>query len=471
MKKTLTNNEKENIFTKSILFGLIRRFINFIYALLINGFFGRLFTSHSTVEKSFSSKRHIIDHSKRGVAHKLKLNIAKSFENSRVISWVSRAFSRMLFCSLKEYGAFFLALGVGALVPVTFRSTRLIHLLNELPALVTCIAFIVVGVAFLTGKKRLSEALCESCVMSSLLFNVFGIQKDALDERTDAKTAGYLLPVLFGLCLAALSYFVAPMWFVLMAVLGIAVLLILLFPEIGVLGLMMAIPFASFFPHPSLLLFALVSTTLFSYVVKLIRGKRVFKMRAIDFAVAVFAIIRLTSGFFAAGGNDALARAVLDFGLVCGYFPVVNLMRSKEWIKRAIWTFLTFAAIAMIIGAFQSIGQGYESGWLDSAAFSEIKVRITATFKNPNVFASFLLLAIPFSVVGILDKNRMRVKTASGLILLLAAFCLIQTWSRGAWLGACIAAVAFAMIYSRRTIPGIFAVGVAATLSVPLLLP
>ena len=51
MKKTL--EKKKNLFTKSILLRLIRRFVVFVYLSVINGFFGRLFTSYSSVEKSF----------------------------------------------------------------------------------------------------------------------------------------------------------------------------------------------------------------------------------------------------------------------------------------------------------------------------------------------------------------------------------------------------------------------------------
>ncbi|MBQ7293006.1 MAG: O-antigen ligase family protein, partial [Clostridia bacterium] len=342
---------------------------------------------------------------------------------------------------------------------------------NEIPSVVTCGAFIVLGVSFLMSKKRLSEALCESQVMSSLLFEAFGIQKDLLNEQKGNRNRVYLLPVLFGLCFAALSYFVMPVWIAFVGLSLLAVLLILLFPELGVLVLMAVIPLASFVSHPSVLLLLLVGVTLFSYIVKLIRGKRVFKMKAVDFAVAGFAVIRFSSGFFAAGGSAALIKAVVDCGLLCAYFPVVNLMRSKEWLNRAKYTFLIFAAVAVLIGAFQSFGGGYESGWLDSSAFSAIRVRVTSTFGNPNVFASYILLVLPFAAVGVIEKNKPRHKIMSIFTLLLAVLCLVQTWSRGAWLGACVAAVVFAFVYSHKTVPCVFAVGITAILALPLVFP
>lgn len=243
------------------------------------------------------------------------------------------------------------------------------------------------------------------------------------------------------------------------------------FCELGVLLLTAAIPMAFLLPHKTIILSAISAASFVAYIFRAVPMKHTLKPSAVDVSVAAFAVIRLLSGFFAFGGINAFAEAVLDFFLICAYFPMSIVAEKSGGLKRVSSIFFIFSAFAMLIGILQMFESGYESGWLDSVAFSEIRVRVTSTFGNPNVFASYILLVMPFAAVGVVKGKRLHGKLLPAFVLASAMLCLVQTWSRGAWLGVCVSTVAFAVLCSRRTLPYLFASGAAFTLLVPIAFP
>jgi hypothetical protein len=219
------------------------------------------------------------------------------------------------------------------------------------------------------------------------------------------------------------------------------------------------------------MLLSLGAFTAVSFFIKLLRGKRMARFRLIDITVMAFIVIRLTSGVFGAGGTKAFLQALVSFGLALMYFLAVNLIRNKEWLKRSVSVFVLFAVVALIIGVFQMFVGGVESGWLDSSVFSDITVRISSTFDNPNNFAAYILLLFPFLICLLLESKSPKGLAFYGLAILLALVCMVQTWSRGAWLGLCVSVVVFFLVYSRKSLPYVVAGGAVGVLGVSIFAP
>ena len=458
----------------SLCLRALNRFIVCFYFNLANGVFGKLFTSYTRTENLFAES--YVYKRLKGIGFfqkasgNLKRSAAHSFENSRIINAVLKFFSRLLSCRLKEYGAFFSVTGLCGLAVYAFRLESFEMLYGNLSGLLTCTVLIVFGVACAVNKKRVSEAFFESHMLSALLFEGLGIRKDRLNV---GETGGnpYAFPIIFGMVFGVLTYAVDPLFYILFFLLILAAVLVILFPELGVWALFAVIPFAVYFPHPSFAILGTVAVTAVSYCVKLARGKRVFKLKFIDLVVFFFGVLILLSGIFSAGGKASLGQAALYFALLMSYFPAVNLVRSREWVKRASVTLVTFSAFAAVVGFFQFFGGGFESGWLDSSDFSGITVRITSTFENPNVYASYLLLVIPFALSELLKSRTPKKSVFCAVTLLLSAFCVIQTWSRGAWLGLCISLVLYFLMYSAKSLPYIAFGGALGALGVSFFSP
>ena len=452
----------------------INSFIVCFYYLLANGTVGSFFTSYTKIENLFSES-YIYQKLKSfgffpKASGRLKKSASRSFENSRIINLMFNFFSRLLSCRLREYGFFFSITGFVGFAVYALRLESFEGIYGNLSGLLTCTVFVVFGVACAVNKKSVSEVFFESHMLSALLFEGFGIRKDSLNARV-ADGRGYALPIILGVFFGALTYAVDPLFYIVAFLLILAAALIILFPELGVLALFAAIPLAVYFPRPSFILLGMAVLTAVSYCIKLARGKRIFKLKFIDLVVFFFSVLILLSGFFSAGGKVSLGQAVLYCALLVSYFPTVNLIRSREWVRRASVTFAAFSAFAALVGVFQFFGGGFESGWLDSSDFSGITVRITATFENPNVYAAYLLLVIPFVLSELLESRTPKKRMFYAVTLLLSAFCMIETWSRGAWLGLCLSLVLYFLAYSAKSLPYIAFCGTLGALGISLFAP
>ena len=439
----------------SLLAKRFRRFVNWLYSLLINGFFGKIFTAYSAEEELFFNSRiyRVFSGANRvrRVASDVKSRMARLFESSRILKGLGNLTASLIHRRVKTYGAFLLALGGYGLVTHLVRVLILAMASIDLSVILTCLGFVLFGMIMLASQETFAEAAQKSRLMRVILFDWLGIPRDTfLTKQTFPKR--YKSVVAFGMLLGALTFFVHPAYYILAALVLLAVALIFGFPEIGVLGMVALVPLSSLFSHPSIVLLTVVLLTGISYYIKVIRGKRVFKLNLIDAAIFMFAVILLLSGVFSAGGTASTLSALLYFALLMGYFLTVNLIRTKDWVRRCVGTFLIFAALISVVGVAQFFTGTVNVSWVDIKIFSDIGVRITATFDNPNVYASYLLLVIPFVSTFLLRRGTSTPKIPSLICLILLGWCLVETWSRGAWLGAIAAFVLFLLIYSRHSV-------------------
>ena len=110
---------------QSLIAKSFRRFTNWLYSLLINGFFGKIFTAYSAEENLFFNSR-IARFFRSGnramrVATNAKSRLAQAFENSRILSAVSHLSSSLIHRKLKTYGAFLLSTGAYGIVSYIIR--------------------------------------------------------------------------------------------------------------------------------------------------------------------------------------------------------------------------------------------------------------------------------------------------------------------------------------------------------------
>lgn len=448
----------------SVIAKRFRRFINWLYSLLINGFFGKIFTAYSAEEELFMNSRFVHAFGRgnraRRIASKVKVRIAKLFEGSRILAALGDLVASLIHRRLKTYGAFLLSLGAYGAVTYLIREYVLVREGGDASDLVVCGVFLLLSFPLMMTRETFATAVLKSRFMCTFLFDGLGIPRDSF-SKTAVFPKRYSTVTAIGMILGALTYFVSPIYYVMGVVLLLLVALVFSYPELGVLAMIALVPLSALFAHPSLVLLAVIVVTMISYFVKLIRGKRVFKLRLIDFAILVFAVLVLAGGIISAGGEVSLASALLYVALMAGYFLTVNLIRTRVWVRRCVIAFLIFGGLSAVIGIAQIFTGSLELSWLDTELFSGIDVRITSTFENPNVYASYLLLLTPFAMAFLVRKGSVRPKVALALGLILFAICLVETWSRGAWIGILVALLLFFLVYTRRSVPYLLLAGAA----------
>ena len=439
----------------SVIAKRVRKIVNWLYSHAINGFFGKILTAYSAEDKLFENSLIKRKLGGKTQAHskvtRARLTMSQLFERSLILTSISELFSSLIHRKLKTYGAFFLSLGAYGTITYFIRSFVFFKG-GDRNDLIVCLSLLLFSLPLLLSKETLASAVVKSRLMSSFLFKGLGLPNDYF-VKTVKLPNRYSLVTFMGMVLGGLTYFISPIYYLIVASILFSASLILTYPEVGVLALLALVPMSSLTVYSSETLFGILLVTVFSYVIKLIRGKRGFHLRLMDFAVLLFATVQLFGGIVSAGGAQSFRAAAFYFALTLGYFLVVNLVRTEEWVKRSVASLLLFGIVSALIGVVQIFTGGLEASWLDTDVFSTISTRITATFDNPNVYAAYLLLVIPFSFAFLAKKKTGVPKFWHAICLILLLVCMVETWSRGAWLGVLFATVLFFLVYTRRSLP------------------
>ena len=448
-------NTSKRVF-RSTIFEKMMKLTEKIYSLLINGFLGKIFTSYSAEERMlresclFSRVRNF--GKTETFANALKLGMARFFETSFIFGAVERLTSSLIYRKLKTYGAFLFSLGAYGMITYIVRFFAYPNVEFSIRHFVVCAVILFLALPLMSSKETLAEALLNSKILSLILFDGFGIPRDTLTKRL-VYPKQYAAVTILGMVLGVLTCFIDPIYYVFGLAAIIGTLVVFRYPEIGIIVWVALLPFVGMFEHGSLILAAAVLVTDISYLIKLIRGKRAFRLGLIDYAIVLFSIIYFVSGIISKGGIASFRSALMYVIFLSGYFLIVNLLRTPEWIRRCVVTGVLSGAVSCFIGILQIFTGTLNTSWLDTSVFSEIGTRIVSLFDNPNIFAEYLILVIPFAMACLLRKGKAGEKVMFGCSLLLMLICLIFTWSRGAWLGFLVGAVVFFFVLSQKTLP------------------
>ncbi|MEO1365297.1 MAG: O-antigen ligase family protein [Pseudomonadota bacterium] len=183
------------------------------------------------------------------------------------------------------------------------------------------------------------------------------------------------------------------------------------------------------------------------------------------FSLSSGAILHLFSALRAAG----IQMYMILLFLVTAYFAHIGG-------DRAFRTILIALAVAGVIAA--SIGiMAYLSIIPHSISGlffrDEFQTRVSSTFKDPNVLGPFLVPTVLFTLWLALSGTRHRVRAGAAFVICL--FCLVITYSRGAWVHMAISGLLFGgfLLLNRRTAMATFgstlAVIIAALLAASVL--
>lgn len=128
-----------------------------------------------------------------------------------------------------------------------------------------------------------------------------------------------------------------------------------------------------------------------------------------------------------------------------------------------IGAFLGVSLLVSVIGLEQKIfGVTAEGIWVDPKQFPDIKVRVFSTLVNPNILAGYLVLVIAYSTAFFNQTKAYKKWRLTFLVTgLLAALCLLYTYSRGNWVACAVMLLAFCVLFCRKAFIPILGGGAA----------
>lgn len=463
------NTRLRGIAAFSLLISLFDRLGELIREALIEGFFGRICTSYTALRNKLSSgffSTYIIKNGKlRRFFRRIRGFFARNLESSVTVSLTTSAIERLCSFPVQYYGNFGLFFGVYTIVIYCVR-----YFIPWLDApstshLWTGIIVAVSSVPLLFSRINLANSVKNSVFGRAIFKSTLGFSDEAFDNKKNTSRGKGNLMLFFGL-LAGISTLVIHPLFIICAILAVIVItLIAVTPEIGVLITIASLPFLSLTSIPTICLGGMVLTTTFFYLIKLIRGKRIFKLEIVDFMILLFGGLILLSSTYSAGGTSSVLSASLTVILLLGYFLLVNLMRTELWIKRCIIALVSSASIVALIGIFEFVFGAENSAWLDQSFHGIIKTRVVSLLENPNMLALFLVMAFPFLIALSVRARAKNEKFLLNMLIALFLVCIVFTWSRAAWLATVLGLILFAMLYTKKS----FRIFGAALLMLPIM--
>lgn len=129
-----------------------------------------------------------------------------------------------------------------------------------------------------------------------------------------------------------------------------------------------------------------------------------------------------------------------------------------------ILAFLAMSVFVSIVGIAQKLlGVTGDGIWTDPDQFPDLKVRVYSTLVNPNLLAGYLVLIISYCTAFFnVTKEYKRYRLAFACTGVLAALCLLYTYSRGNWLACAMMLMAFCVLFCRKAFLPVLAGGAMA---------
>lgn len=113
------------------------------------------------------------------------------------------------------------------------------------------------------------------------------------------------------------------------------------------------------------------------------------------------------------------------------------------------WALMATAVICVVQGI---VGVEQDALLVDAATSGNL-ARAFSTFENPNNYAEFIVLFIPFAAAFALNREKKKDRLVLILMLAIPLLALVLTYSRSCWVSFMIAAVVFVLLYDYKLFP------------------
>ncbi|MCL2352699.1 MAG: O-antigen ligase family protein [Firmicutes bacterium] len=298
--------------------------------------------------------------------------------------------------------------------------------------------------AFWRLLSELDGFLAQSALIS-WVYRLCGVK--FLERRFEKYRALPVFAAVAAACAAAAMFFVPPAYAGLGAAGVLGALLAAAHPEFGVLAVAGLLPFL-----PTMLTAALIGYVIFCFFLNLLTGRVRAAVDPTGLAVAALVMTGLFCGLTSFTPSASIKIALLTALFMLSYPLLVSIINTREKISALIFTFSASAAVTGLVGMYQKLSGKVDMTWVDRREFADLRLRVYSTFANPNVYGTYLLLALPLAAVMAYASKRVFTKAVYLGISLLLLVNLAYTYSRGCYLALAFAAFVFVLLTAKRLV-------------------
>lgn len=456
-KKPKPSMKRSREKASSMVWDHINHATAWLYGLLVRSPLGKLMNGYRRADEAFAKGRRYPGRHRCTPMSPARLRLSEAVEGSRVLA-VFGAFLRMLFaCPLIAYGLFGLCAGFcGAALYFIMPYIRE-SMTPSVAHTVISAALAVMSLPLVFSTKSLSEALGDSALCRLILVKLLGVPRDRLcaPKRKVPVMMPYLMALL-GVGAGIATLWVHPVSIPALLLLAGALGLILSNPEAGVVLSTLSLPVIWLDRNLLYLPVLLILLTWISYGIKLLCLHRTMRFGLLDVVVLIFGGMVLISGFTGAVVTvDTVMRSVLLFICLSDYFLIVNLMTTREYIRRCL-VGVFISVFLVIVLSYLRIIPVDDLGWLEgSRAGNYLVETIHAGIEHLSGLwvehsELFLVLVFPWLYAYLLHTRRVFRKVTGLISIVLALALIVMTSSISALLSVICVTVIFFLLLDHK---------------------
>lgn len=309
-----------------------------------------------------------------------------------------------------------------------------------------------------------SKSLYSLYLGSGLLRFIGGLFYDGeYRECSDRKIS--IIPACFAAAIIGAAAGVVSPIIVTIAIIGILVALVIVARfEVGVF---LVLFLAAFLPTAAVAGLGVI--TVIGFAVALFTGRiKNLKPTAIAPLLAIYVLFGIFSTATSFNIPSSAFVFVVYLVFIATYAVIANTLTTTAKWRAAVVTFALSALMIALFGIVQNFTMDATTqSWVDPEMFEDIKIRVYATFDNPNVLGQYFIITIPIIFALFVFSKKLTQKAAWLGVFAVSFLCLLYTWSRGAWVGVVLGIGVFLLIRDRRWIVLL----ILGILAMPFVLP
>lgn len=399
---------------------------------------------------------------KKRISIPFKRFAAKSFEKSNLLRKLGILIEKLPNIQIRTVGSMLFSFGLSVSL-IYLLNAYTINSLKNISDLYIGIICSVLGGFLSIYQKKLGDVLCESKILSFLMFSVLGLKKEnftASKNLSGHVDYGFIL----GFVIGAATFFVSPVLPVIIMLFLPSGYLILKTPESGVVLTILMIPVAS-----SEIMAVLCSYVSLCWLLKLIRGKRTLSMSSLDITVLAFSFIVFLGGIFSVTPTESLKEAWIFISHMSVFLLAVNLIKTSSWMLKCIKAILFSASVSVLFLLSNYIELLLSSRGFFSKILSDINEIPLNSFGSMNNLVYFTVMTLPFIFLGTRILKKSDSKFIMICISILACITLLLLNSKYIFFTVVISTLILISLFNHKFIPfGIISLGISALLYSPL---
>jgi hypothetical protein len=353
---------------KGILWHTLNRGTARLYGLIAGSWLGRICTGYRKLDDAFAKGRRYPGRHRCTPMSPSRLRLLTAVESGYLFKGIG-ALSHALFClPLWLYGLFLLVYGLLGVagyftLPLIYKAIA-----PDLEHLVLSAVLALLAIPLMLTKKTLAETMGTGRLPYLIFVRFLGIPQDRLEQPRQRIPAVLPYLTVFLSLLSAVGALLTHPLLIPAILLGAGALgLVFTYPEAGVVLSTVLLPAIWLDRNLLIPLCAVILLTWLSYGVKLLFLHRTIRFGLLDTVVLIFGCLILLSGFTGvATSRESALTGVLLFICLSDYFLIVNLMTTREYIRRCLLG-VGISVVVVTLLAYLRIVPVDDLSWLEGS--------------------------------------------------------------------------------------------------------